>query len=248
MLEAREVLNDGIRRIADEVRNSLDFLTMTDASAVVERVVLTGPAVVIPGFPEQLGEQVGLPLEVGVVQEGTCRRFRRYRRRPSGRRRRADARGDPVVRAVNLIPADSRGRGRSRGACDRVALPVYVLLGFLAAAVALVTLYVLANNSISSRTATLNNLKAQVAQEQAAMTRLGEFTKFARWRRPASVPSRRSPRRASTGTPRCRISRRSSRPTRRSRRSTARSCRGPAPAARAAAVRSGATSPPRPSS
>ena len=69
VLEAREVLNDGIRRIADEVRNSLDFLTMTDAAAVVERVVLTGPAVVIPGFPEQLGEQVGLPLEVGVVQE-----------------------------------------------------------------------------------------------------------------------------------------------------------------------------------
>jgi type IV pilus assembly protein PilM len=68
--EAREVLNDGARRIADEVRNSLDFLTMQDASAVVERVVLTGPAVSIPGFPEQLGEEVGLPLEVGVVQEG----------------------------------------------------------------------------------------------------------------------------------------------------------------------------------
>jgi type IV pilus assembly protein PilM len=69
VLEAREVLNDGVRRIADEVRNSLDFLAMTDASAVVERVVLTGPAVAIPGFPERLGEQVGLPLEVGVVQE-----------------------------------------------------------------------------------------------------------------------------------------------------------------------------------
>jgi type IV pilus assembly protein PilM len=49
--EAREVLNDGVRRIADEVRNSLDFLTMQDASAVVERVVLTGPAVSIPASP-----------------------------------------------------------------------------------------------------------------------------------------------------------------------------------------------------
>ena len=68
--EAREVLSDGVRRIADEVRNSLDFHAMQDASAVVERVVLTGPAVAIPGFPEQLGEEVGLPLEVGVVQEG----------------------------------------------------------------------------------------------------------------------------------------------------------------------------------
>jgi type IV pilus assembly protein PilM len=75
VLEAREVLNAGVRRIADEVRNSLDFLAMQDASAVVERVVLTGPAVAIPGFPEQLGEQVGLPLEVGVVQESQAGGF-----------------------------------------------------------------------------------------------------------------------------------------------------------------------------
>jgi type IV pilus assembly protein PilM len=70
VVEARDVLADGVRRIADEVRNSLDFLTMQDAAAVVERVVLTGAAVSIPGFPEQLGEEVGLPLEVGIVQEG----------------------------------------------------------------------------------------------------------------------------------------------------------------------------------
>jgi Tfp pilus assembly protein PilN len=83
------------------------------------------------------------------------------------------------MRAVNLIPADSRGRGRSRTASTGMAVPVYVLLGFLAAAVALVTIYVLANNSITTRTATLQNLKTQVAQEQAAVARLGEFTKFA---------------------------------------------------------------------
>lgn len=83
------------------------------------------------------------------------------------------------MRSVNLIPADSRGRGRNRGPSTGMALPVYVLLGFLAGAVVLVTIYVLANNSISSRTATLNNLKAQVSQEQAAAARLGEFTKFA---------------------------------------------------------------------
>ena len=83
------------------------------------------------------------------------------------------------MRAVNLIPADARGRGRNRGPSTGMALPTYVLLGFLAAAVALVTVYVLTNNSISSRTATLNNLKTQVAQEQAAAARLGEFTKFA---------------------------------------------------------------------
>ena len=42
---------------------------MAGAHGRVERVVLTGPAVAIPGFPDRLGEQVGLPLEVGVVQE-----------------------------------------------------------------------------------------------------------------------------------------------------------------------------------
>ena len=83
------------------------------------------------------------------------------------------------MRAVNLIPADSRGSSGNRGPSTGMQIPVYVLLGFLAAAVALVTIYVLANNSISSRTAQLNNLKTEVAQEQAAVSRLGEFTKFA---------------------------------------------------------------------
>ena len=58
------------------------------------------------------------------------------------------------MRAVNLIPADSRGRSSSsRGPSTGMQVPVYVLLGFLAAAVALVTVYVLTSNSISSRTA-----------------------------------------------------------------------------------------------
>jgi Tfp pilus assembly protein PilN len=57
-------------------------------------------------------------------------------------------------------------------------VPVYVLLGLLTAAVALVTVYVLTNNSITSRTAALKSLNAQVTQEQAAVARLGVFTKF----------------------------------------------------------------------
>ncbi len=83
------------------------------------------------------------------------------------------------MRAVNLIPADSRGGSGSRGPATGMQVPVYVLLGFLAAAVALVTVYVLTNNSITSRTAQLSNLKTEVAQEQSAVARLGEFTKFA---------------------------------------------------------------------
>ncbi len=83
------------------------------------------------------------------------------------------------MRSVNLIPADARGRaGGSRGPSTGMQVPVFVLLGFLAAAVALVTIYVLANNSITARKATLASLQEQVTQEQAAVTRLGEFTKF----------------------------------------------------------------------
>jgi type IV pilus assembly protein PilM len=73
--EARDVLVDGVRRIADEVRNSLDFHSMQDGTVKVDRVVLTGPAVSIPRLPEHLGEEIGLPLEVGVVEEGRSGAF-----------------------------------------------------------------------------------------------------------------------------------------------------------------------------
>ena len=69
VIEARRILNDGVRRIGDEVRNSLDFYSMQEGAAQVERLVLTGPAISIPGFSEQFGEQVGLYAEVGVVSE-----------------------------------------------------------------------------------------------------------------------------------------------------------------------------------
>jgi type IV pilus assembly protein PilM len=68
--EARAVLSTGARRIGDEVRNSLDFHAMQAGSSSVERVILTGPAATIPGFADQIGQQVGLPLEVGLVEEG----------------------------------------------------------------------------------------------------------------------------------------------------------------------------------
>jgi type IV pilus assembly protein PilM len=67
--EARSVLTDGARRIGDEVRNSLDFYAMQEGSDRVERLVLTGPAISIPGFAEQFSEHVGLHAEVGVVSE-----------------------------------------------------------------------------------------------------------------------------------------------------------------------------------
>jgi type IV pilus assembly protein PilM len=69
VVEARNVLSEGVSRIADEVRNSLDFHRMQDGGTAVERTIFTGPAVAIPGFSDQLGEEIGMPLEVGLVAE-----------------------------------------------------------------------------------------------------------------------------------------------------------------------------------
>lgn len=69
IVEARSVLLDGVRRIGDEVRNSLDFYAMQEGSARVERLMVTGPAISIPGFADQFGQQVGIDAEVGVVSE-----------------------------------------------------------------------------------------------------------------------------------------------------------------------------------
>jgi type IV pilus assembly protein PilM len=70
VVDARTVLTDGVRRIADDVRNTLDFYTMQPGAVPVERAVVTGQAVAIPGFTEQFGQALAMPLDVGVVAEG----------------------------------------------------------------------------------------------------------------------------------------------------------------------------------
>jgi type IV pilus assembly protein PilM len=70
--EARSVLADGARRIADEVRNSLDFYRMQDSAIVVERAVLTGPIVSVPGFAAALSVEIGLPVTARVVEGATA--------------------------------------------------------------------------------------------------------------------------------------------------------------------------------
>jgi type IV pilus assembly protein PilM len=66
--DARAVLLDGTRRIAGDVRNSLDFHNAATTSAgSVSRVVLTGAAAGVAGFAEALSGELGLPVEVGTV-------------------------------------------------------------------------------------------------------------------------------------------------------------------------------------
>ncbi len=67
--EARRVLIEGVARIATEVRNSLDFHRAQAETLAAERAVLTGPALTIPGFAEELGAAIGLTLEHGILKE-----------------------------------------------------------------------------------------------------------------------------------------------------------------------------------
>jgi type IV pilus assembly protein PilM len=69
---ARRTLLDGVRRIAAEVRNSLDFYLGQGGEGNVSRAVLTGSAVSIPGFDVALSSELGLPIAVGSVDGGNA--------------------------------------------------------------------------------------------------------------------------------------------------------------------------------
>jgi len=64
---ARQSLEEGVHAVADTVRNSLNFYRMQESAEAVERAVLTGPAVALPGFADQLAAQLRLPVETAVV-------------------------------------------------------------------------------------------------------------------------------------------------------------------------------------
>jgi Tfp pilus assembly protein PilN len=80
------------------------------------------------------------------------------------------------VRAVNLIPADSR---RNRGRVSGISVgPAHYVLGALTVAIVLAVLTVLAGNTVSDRRARLATLRAQVAQATAQAGRLATYTRF----------------------------------------------------------------------
>jgi type IV pilus assembly protein PilM len=65
--QSRQILLAGVRRIASEVRSSLDYHRMHDDSATVSRAVMTGPATAISGFASALASELGMPVEEGTV-------------------------------------------------------------------------------------------------------------------------------------------------------------------------------------
>ncbi len=82
------------------------------------------------------------------------------------------------MRAVNLIPGDSRRGARARGGRSRGG-PAYLIIAGLAVAVLLMTVYVLTNNTISERQAKIATLQVQAAQERAEATRFVNYVQFA---------------------------------------------------------------------
>jgi type IV pilus assembly protein PilM len=63
----RTALQDGIRRIASEVRHSLDFYLAGQAGSPVTRALLCGPALEIPGFTDALSRELGITVVRGDV-------------------------------------------------------------------------------------------------------------------------------------------------------------------------------------
>jgi type IV pilus assembly protein PilM len=67
--DARTVLQAGARRIAGEVRGSLDFHQgQANGTGAVKRVILTGPAVAVSGFAEALEAELGIEVAQRVIE------------------------------------------------------------------------------------------------------------------------------------------------------------------------------------
>jgi Tfp pilus assembly protein PilN len=80
------------------------------------------------------------------------------------------------VKAVNLIPGDSRSRSTRS---SRIPFgPTQVFLVLLAVAVGLVTVYVLTSNTIKERQVKVAQLQQEVSQQQAVATRLTNYANF----------------------------------------------------------------------
>ena len=74
--DVRGVLENGIREIAGELRNSLDFHRSQDGGGEVGRVVLSGSALALPGFAEALQASLGVEVQaaaVGLAEETLSR-------------------------------------------------------------------------------------------------------------------------------------------------------------------------------
>ncbi len=65
--DVHTVISDGVREIAGEVRNSLDFQRIQAGGEAVQGIVLSGPVLDVPGFAGALERELGLPVYRGEL-------------------------------------------------------------------------------------------------------------------------------------------------------------------------------------
>ena len=77
----REVLEDGVDKLIDEVRLSLDFYSAQEGAAPIERVVvLCGPGSIIEGLADRFERNLGLAIEIAAAAGARATSTRRTRR------------------------------------------------------------------------------------------------------------------------------------------------------------------------
>ena len=147
--DVRAVLENGIREISGEVRNSLDFHRSQDEGGQVSHVVLSGAVLDLPGFAAALQTSLGFEVRsdaVGVADPGPAARSPPAASRwppawPVRRRRNESRQPDPArTVALERRPAS----GRSGGAA-------YAVLAVLGGLAILALLYGIAHHQISDR-------------------------------------------------------------------------------------------------
>ncbi len=173
--DVRAVLQNGIREIAGEVRNSLDFHRSQEGGGEVSLVVLSGSALDLPGFAEALQDQLGVQVERESVRLDEQDLGGSLCASPGDRCRPGRGGGAPM-RAFNLIPADERGgaaigTGKSGGGA-------FVVLGVLGVLAIFALLYGSASRQISSQRAQVATLNARAQLAQAQATRLAPYVSF----------------------------------------------------------------------
>jgi Tfp pilus assembly PilM family ATPase len=61
---AREVLEEGARKLVDELRLSLDYYGTQEGAVAVEEIVFCGPGSAVTGLPDALARELGHAMRV----------------------------------------------------------------------------------------------------------------------------------------------------------------------------------------
>ena len=165
--DARRALEDGVRRVATDVRQSLDFHHMQSGGSTVSRAVLTGRAAEIAGFADALSAELGLPVTRGEVDGAPPEDAAVYSV--------AAGLSVPGTPDINLLPAEERKAAGSGGRSGGV---VYAVLGALALAVIFASLSTMVGNDISSKNQQLTVISQQADTAEGEASRLSAYTDF----------------------------------------------------------------------